>query len=371
MKARRNILLLAAAALAALLAGSCVKTLGPEDDGWAPLGGDKPVRFSSSLAVPATKSHASLSTTCTSFSVFAFYQAGNISEDPSLHYTGTWADLLTRNWTPSFMYNQRVTWSTDHWTYTPVKYWPNNPENTVTFWAYAPADASVSLFKSGTSTTYGNTTPGLPDILFTVPATADYDFLVSEFDMVKDHAANPDYPAYFTQDLSKQSIGESVNFLFRHALCKVNFNVAKDDPSDKYDMELNILGLGDILFTGLFDDGRWAPGSSARSSFEILKDSDSDVTLTSAGTALGSGILLPQRLSRTDASLYVQYKYKDKLATEYTTVNCEILLGNVMSSWDTSLEYNLNIKISPGNPILFTANVVKWGSDTNGYFNVD
>ena len=52
---------------------------------------------------------------------------------------------------PNFMYNQQVKWSTDHWTYSPVKYWPNdnNPaddggatgsqtKSYVSFFAYAP-----------------------------------------------------------------------------------------------------------------------------------------------------------------------------------------------------------------------------------------
>ena len=377
MTERRNIWILVAAVLVALLAGACSKVPEPEEDDWTYVNGTPdgalPVRFSSSLAVPVTKSHAALSSLYTSFRVFAFYQSGNISEDPAEHYTGTWADLNTKHWTPNFMYGQQVNWDTDHWTYTPLKYWPNNPENTITFWAYAPADASVTLYKSNTSTPYSNTAPGLPNVLFTVPATANYDLLVSVFDMVKDHDINPDYPTYFTQDLSKKGIDEEVHLLFRHALCKVNFKVAKEDPSDKYDMELDILKLQDILFTGLLDDsGKWAQGSSGRADFEVLKETDSDVILTSTSTQLGSGsILLPQRLDRTPAKLWVRYRYKDKSAVDFTTVESEIPVGNILSSWETSLEYTFNIKISPGNPILFTADVVKWDSDTNGYFNVD
>ena len=46
---------------------------------------------------------------------------------------------------PNFMNNQPVTWTgqnteTGSWTYSPVKYWPNNQEANVSFWAYAPYD---------------------------------------------------------------------------------------------------------------------------------------------------------------------------------------------------------------------------------------
>jgi hypothetical protein len=371
MTARRSIWILAlAAALTALLAGACSKAIAPdneEDDGWTNVGGDiegaTPIRFSSSLSTPTTKSYDPLNSVYTSFRVFAFYQPA-----------GTWADLNTKNWTPNFMYNQEVNWDTDHWTYSPLKYWPNNPENTITFWAYAPANASVTLYQARTSTAYSNTSPGLPDVMFTVPATADYDFLVSEFDMVKDHDQNPDYPTYFTQDLSKPSLGGGVNFLFRHVLCKVNIKVAKNDPQDKYDINLNTLSLESILFTGVLNEnGKWGAGSDTRNDFEVLKDSDADVVLSTSFVSLGSGILLPQRLTKTTTTpkLTVQYKYKSKSAGEYTTVNTEVPLGDILSSWDSSLEYTFNIKISPGNPILFTADVVKWASDTNGYFNVN
>ncbi|MBE6270275.1 MAG: fimbrillin family protein [Prevotella ruminicola] len=65
------------------------------------------------------------------FGVFAYYTDNN-------EY-----DQLA---TPNFMYNQHVTYSTDHWTYEPVKYWPNeygtsaisDDADKVSFFAYAP-----------------------------------------------------------------------------------------------------------------------------------------------------------------------------------------------------------------------------------------
>lgn len=39
---------------------------------------------------------------------------------------------------PNFMYNQQVTYSGDKWEYTPVKYWPNEDQHMVSFFAYAP-----------------------------------------------------------------------------------------------------------------------------------------------------------------------------------------------------------------------------------------
>ena len=357
--------------LASVFAGSCVKQ-GPEGDGWTQLGGDVPITFGTSVTGPATRTYTQLSSICTSFRVFAFYQAGVVSDDPATRYTGSWEDFRTKQWTPDFMYNQTVTWSTDHWTYSPVKYWPNNAENTISFWAYAPADATVTLYKSGTNTLYGNTTPGLPSVMFTVPSTADCDFMVSRFDMVKNSTENPDYPTYFTQDLSKPALGDGVNFLFDHALCKVSVQAAKVDPDDKYDIDVNIVSIKDILFTGVKVEGGWSAGSPDRYDFEVLKDTDANVVLTGSNQTLSScSILMPQRLNRTVAKLYVQYRAKNKLASEYTVYDCEALLGDVQSAWEASRQYTITIRISPGNPILFTSEVIPWDSDIQGFFNIN
>ena len=43
---------------------------------------------------------------------------------------------------PDFMYNQQVVGANDAWTYSPVKYWPNSSADYVSFFAYAPYEAS-------------------------------------------------------------------------------------------------------------------------------------------------------------------------------------------------------------------------------------
>ncbi|MEL5896412.1 fimbrillin family protein, partial [Bacteroides sp. GD17] len=61
----------------------------------------------------------------------------------------------TSNWetakltaTPGFMHNQLVKWDatsgSGKWTYSPVKYWPNNLNDKISFFAYAPYESSWS-----------------------------------------------------------------------------------------------------------------------------------------------------------------------------------------------------------------------------------
>lgn len=69
----------------------------------------------------------------------------------------------TATLSPNFMNNQKVTWgaATSAWEYAPVKYWPNNDGDEITFWAYAPwntentsTDASAPSFEVADGTDY-------------------------------------------------------------------------------------------------------------------------------------------------------------------------------------------------------------------------
>lgn len=133
---------------------------------------------------------------------------------------------------PDFMYNQQVTWSTDKWTYTPLKYWPNGEGETnssivtgsnphyVSFLAYAPFSDDVS-----------------PD-----PENKPADYCIPSFSR-QGEIGNPWLTYRLHSDIEKQvdlicaqpvldqqkpNNGEPVHFVFRHALACVGdkINVA-------------------------------------------------------------------------------------------------------------------------------------------------
>lgn len=75
------------------------------------------------------------------------------------------SDVYDQTFTPNFMYNQQVTYSTDHWEYSPIKYWPNEfganaaseDVDKVSFFAYAPyvsVDAASGKVKDNHTATY-------------------------------------------------------------------------------------------------------------------------------------------------------------------------------------------------------------------------
>lgn len=74
-------------------------------------------------------------------------RAGDINND-NLTSIGVFASLTHGNFdatvsTPNFMYNQLVEKKNGTWQYTPLKYWPNNDSDKISFFAYAPHNATA------------------------------------------------------------------------------------------------------------------------------------------------------------------------------------------------------------------------------------
>lgn len=127
------------------------------------------------------------------FGVFAFY-TGQSDWDG---YDGVAKE------TPNYMNNQKVVWNnTDQaWTYSPLKYWPNNTGDKVSFFAYAPYDASKAW-----------KTNSVGYITFTVDndVTKQVDLLCCKG----------------VTNQTKQSTTGKVTFNFQHALARIGFTAA-------------------------------------------------------------------------------------------------------------------------------------------------
>ena len=112
------------------------------------------------------------------------------------YYTGS------KNWdeakgtvTPSFMFNQKVTYDTNanEWTYSPTKYWPNNTTDKVSFFAYAPYESNVSGGRVGIVTSQIDDT-GIPSIDFTLKEATKIDEMVDLVvaeELTKQHKMRP------------------------------------------------------------------------------------------------------------------------------------------------------------------------------------
>ena len=192
-------LLMAITACAAMAMTSCSS----EDlTGGATKANETPISFSTYLGRAAESRASVISGGVSSFGVFAFYTGQN-----------TWADYQTKT-EPNFMKNQKVTGtsatenSTTTWTYTyePTKYWPNNTNDKISFFAYAPYQAGTTFAEDGT----GN--------------NKDYQVSITVDNNVKNQT-DWLYATALT-DKTKQNIGDKVKFEFKHALSRIGFQVA-------------------------------------------------------------------------------------------------------------------------------------------------
>lgn len=341
----------------ALVISSCGKN-NPQggDDPWEPLTGDTPISFTTQIGAE-TKTE-SLSDIIHSFRIFAFYQPGLVDDDPAVDYTGTWNDLAIKHWTPNFMYDKEVTYDdlAEKWTYSPIKYWPNNPENTITFWAYSPYygnEEILKLYEANSTDDYDNDVPGAPEIQFTTDGGQD--LLVSEL----------------AQDLSYRGgnpADGTVSLVFHHTMTWVDFKVKKTD--DSYTVQLKSITLQNLCQTAVYKlDGwgnGWNPGNyspyDCGGGDGMLIDEEDRITFPTGDTKL---LLIPQTLRNTTATLQVVYTLNSH---EYSE---SVQLGNLTTLWEKGKHYTYYINISPGKPILFTAVVAAWGPEQNGYFIVN
>lgn len=160
------------------------------------------------------------------FGVFGYYDSTTLGETAT---AGVFSDAST----PNFMYNQRVEgWATDgtaaiddyttaadSWIYSPVKYWPNNTNDVLSFFAYAPHSSNISNSDCITFDLVDNM-QGIPQLTYTLRENSQsVDFVV----------AAPDYNNKNTSDYSTDS--GKIEFKFYHLLTRVKFSAYLDGAS--------------------------------------------------------------------------------------------------------------------------------------------
>lgn len=138
--------------------------------------------------------------------VFAFYQKAKSNGYP-VNYSQALGE-------PNFMYNQQLTSSDGGttWTYSPQKYWPNNRNDQLSFFAYAPYEASTAWEEDFALTTNAKGTTLRKS--FTIhPQPADQvDYLW----------ATPVLNQKKPTDISSAS---PITFGFRHLCAQLNFKI--------------------------------------------------------------------------------------------------------------------------------------------------
>lgn len=200
---KTNLILIA---LMALIFVSC-----SEDETTMSMPKDNAIEFGTYLGRDA-QTRASVLTTKTmatdGFGVFAYYTDQT-----------KWADYTNKG-KANFMDNLKVTSSTNgnSWTYSPIKYWPNNDGAMVTFLAYAPWVKGKTIVKNA-------------EVYFEVENS-----IKAQTDLVwntENHI-----------DAKKDKLNGNVNFKFNHALARIGLKleaaVDKVDAGGRLDKNTTI-----------------------------------------------------------------------------------------------------------------------------------
>lgn len=175
------------------------------------------------------------------FGVFAFYQPGVVGSS-----TGTWGDGGARSsWTPDFMFNQMVDFDGSDYDYSPLRYWPANEDNTISFWAYYPYElyatdnsGALKFYESNGTTNYSASSTGLPYIKYTVPKNP-----AQQYDILFDSFVNKNR----TYDNGAGS--GQVPMTFRHALALVEFRL-REGGSESATTDITEMTVGPINWSG-------------------------------------------------------------------------------------------------------------------------
>jgi len=310
-----------------------------------------------------------------------------------LHDNSTWSDAAV----PNFMWNQQATCEEKggNFNYSPLKYWPNEVNDKVSFMAYFPYTAespgnpdtpAYPENATGLQTLSSNDDTGLPTFRFTVKDAVNQqvDFLLSELLPNLPNGTSAVSPSN-ADDRSELTIIDRVHFLFHHMTSKVEFHIVADEKirKDIVSFRLKTLNVSNLYKNGkltpAYNDGTttyaWSEhtakhGTSPAYTFplktltsylfmpqelsnDVMLSIDYDVTLKSDGTTYkydNEGHLVPQQ----------DYTYSNSATIQLNTMK---RTGSIeaLTEWLHNHHYVYYIRIG-AKTIEFTGQVVEWGA---------
>lgn len=303
--------------------------------------GSIPVGFSGDMPETRVATEYGSAADLTAIGVFAYFTNGMFSESGSI---------------PNFMYNQQVEWQSvdGSWIYAPVKYWPDNTTDKISFFAYAPyvgetENSNLSFQDKGTAS-------GFPVLGYTVsPVEADQmDFL----------AATP---------VMNRNDG-NVSFKLHHTLTKVNVWVKNNDNTEgKSVTSFSITGIksGTLIYyapTADTDNGwKWAyPSSDVKETFTAdITNFPVPNTILEGKKLLATFFLLP---FGEGSQFSITYQYTAKDANDNTitqTINKENQPLPSTDSWSPGASVGYTIGIARKTvSVMQEDGSVSWEEDT-------
>lgn len=289
---------------------------------------------------------------------------------------------------PNFMFNQQATSrdDADYFSYSPLKYWPNDENSKVSFIAYFPysngaADDGTrfSVASTGITPLLANSDTGLPTFNFTVKnAVADQvDFLVS--DVIANMPKSRDSEVNPGQPFNDLSIKDRVTFLFKHMTAKVEFRIVADAAIHK---DIVSFSLSELSVSNLYKDGKLTPVYDPKKGETTCTWSGQDTKQTYNFKTYEPQLLMPQELGndvmltvsysitfKSDGTTYHYVNGEPVAKQDYTYTKSDIVQLNTMkrtgtdealTMWEPNHHYIYTIRLR-ANRIDFTGQVVEWG----------
>lgn len=302
------------------------------------------------------------------------------------YYTNT-DDFDASKHDPNFMYDQKVTASSNNWveettdnsgsvtpgyytewTYDPIKYWPNNVNDKVSFFAYAPHSTTTN---SNVTVANADGKAGYPIVTFEVEhedVTKQSDLLWAApvLNLSKNNSENP------------IDVDDKVKFVFKHALSRIAFEVqtmidkVNPDKDGAVDSETDnglaldentIVVVKEVTLSGNFYTGgtmTWntsgqatvtgtTPTTPTTTNFILDTDNFASTVTDSWGGYNYEGQLaneVEKQLNKEDSYIMV---VPQNFSTEYLTINIVydvVTKDNALASGYSKVENDITTKFS-------------------------
>lgn len=320
------------------------------------------------------------------------------------YYTGQ--NAYAKTTTPNFMYNTKVSVPTGStaFTYSPARYWPNNDNDKLSFFAYAPyveVTAGTGLpadVKSGITALSNNAYTGAPTVTYKLAddKTQSVDLLWGAKMGTTTNEVNTDLTR--TKD--------NVGFTFKHTLAKFGGDnscikaILATDDDKAFDKTTKVtisditIKSNDIATTGTLDltTGTWSgqnndgkmtldiPAKEISGDIAEPETANKEINGTAAGELTGlQPTIYTNVLKENTASYYfipgTQPKFDVTVTYWVRTIDSSLSAGvtNVKqtiektiqfpNAFEANKKYNLILSIGL-NTVKFSAEVSDWASDT-------
>ncbi len=241
------------------------------------------------------------------------------------YYTGA-DNFVATTHTANLMNNQKVVSSSvdaSSWSYSPIKYWPNNEGAKVTFLAYAPWVTDKTI------------TDGKID--FEVQ-----NVITDQTDLLWNSAA--------TKNLTKQAINGKVPFKFEHALARIGFAAKVAEDYGETVIKVKSISIGGKFYSsGKLNllDGIWGNLSAADVTY---KKEGLDIALnnTTEQPLLGGGqylMIIPKNFTGASDKVKVTVTYTSTTnGVESAIISKDVYIED--KNFEQSEAYNIVLNIS-------------------------